>query len=350
MHNQTAILANLAIPACDLEQIPVTDLEFERFLKDARGWAYRMARSHLKNEDIAHDVIQNAMIELMKCRARRLLPAAALGPMFNTIVKRCIFAQFKIRKRRAGREILFCDLKPNTEDQDGFDFLGVHEAKEPGLAESSANVAERNEVLGLIDAEIRNLPDHLRKAFLMRYAQEMDISEIAESMGRSSDAIKNLYRSARKMVADAVRDRLGPACPRPAPVEERQVRVRLHGPPKSRPAATVNRMPRVPHLPRPARPKFPMVESMPGGISVHRFLTHDVYNGDATALVAAGVIEDGMLPGRAGRPKKKVTIKFLRPVDGVRYIQLIERAPGHIEVRKAVPNVEADRRCMLLAA
>ncbi|MFC7515127.1 sigma-70 family RNA polymerase sigma factor [Herbaspirillum sp. GCM10030257] len=350
MHSQIAFHSNAPIPAFDPEQIPVTDKEFENFLKGVRTTAYRIARYHVMHDEVAHDVVQNAMIELMKCRARRLLPAVALGPMFNTILKRCVFAQFNSRRRKAGREILFCDLKPNTENPDDFDFLGTHQAREPRLAESSADVVERNEVLALIDEAAAGLPDHQRQAFLMRYAQDMEPSEIAASMGRSSDAVQYLYQQARKAVTKAVQARLVPACPKPIPVADRPVRIRMPRPPRGRPSATVVCLPKSSRLHRPTKPKYPRIEALENGVAVNRFLTHDIYTGEADALVSAGIIEDGMLPGRLGRPSKKVTIKFLRPADGVRYIQIIERTPGTIEVRKAIPDAEADQRRMGVAA
>lgn len=79
-------------------------------------------------------------------------------------------------------------------------------------------------------------------------------------------------------------------------------------------------------------------------VSKH-FPDYDVYEGAAADLIAAGIIEDNMLPGRPGRNKTSVTIKDDDSLGkyGPGYIQ-IRMHKDYYQVRKGIGRAESARR------
>jgi RNA polymerase sigma-70 factor (ECF subfamily) len=58
-----------------------------------------------------------------------------------------------------------------------------------------------------IEQEIKKLPDRQREAFLLRYWEEMDISETAAAMGCSEGSVKTHCSRATHTLAAALKSR-----------------------------------------------------------------------------------------------------------------------------------------------
>jgi len=65
----------------------------------------------------------------------------------------------------------------------------------------------RKQTLALLEDEIGKLPARQREAFLLRYWEELDVSETAEAMGCSEGSVKTHCSRAVHALAKALKDR-----------------------------------------------------------------------------------------------------------------------------------------------
>ena len=63
------------------------------------------------------------------------------------------------------------------------------------------------QTLALLEEEIARLPERQREAFLLRYWEELDVSETAETMGCSEGSVKTHCSRAVHALAKALKDR-----------------------------------------------------------------------------------------------------------------------------------------------
>ena len=55
---------------------------------------------------------------------------------------------------------------------------------------SPADRLEQSQVMAAIEEAVRSLPDRQREAFMLRYWEELDVSETAKAMGCSEGSVK----------------------------------------------------------------------------------------------------------------------------------------------------------------
>ncbi|MFN9708095.1 MAG: sigma-70 family RNA polymerase sigma factor, partial [Burkholderiales bacterium] len=67
--------------------------------------------------------------------------------------------------------------------------------------ESAADTISRVQILRLIENQLKRLPDRQREAFLLRYWEELDVSETAQVMGCSEGSVKTHCSRAVKALA-----------------------------------------------------------------------------------------------------------------------------------------------------
>lgn len=142
------------------------------------------------------------MLKLCASYAGR--PAPELPMLFQRILRNAVYDLLRRRKVRNTWTTLFSALvRDGDESDDPLDGL-------PGAGEGSqspqANV-EQMQTLAIIEREIARLPARQREAFLMRYWEEMDISETAAAMGCSEGSVKTHCSRATKTLATALRAR-----------------------------------------------------------------------------------------------------------------------------------------------
>jgi RNA polymerase sigma-70 factor (ECF subfamily) len=64
---------------------------------------------------------------------------------------------------------------------------------------------EQSQLIGLIEAALKDLPPRQREAFLLRYWEDMDTAETAAAMGCSEGSVKTHCSRATHSLADALR-------------------------------------------------------------------------------------------------------------------------------------------------
>lgn len=169
-------------------QTLATRQEISKFLADTERRAYKQALFAVRDEDVALDVVQDAMLKLAEKYAAR--PANELPLLFQRILQNTIRDHFRRQKVRSLWTTLVSALSPSHESDD-HDPLETLEVKDgSNLGEAPPEQLERAQVLAFIEEAIRKLPARQRQAFLLRYWEEMDVAETAAAMGCSEGSVK----------------------------------------------------------------------------------------------------------------------------------------------------------------
>ena len=182
-----------------------TRQELSEFLASTERRAFKQAAYAVRDDDAALDIVQDAMMKLAEKYADK--PAAELPLLFTRILQNTITDHFRRQKVRNLWTTLLSSLVPNDEEGGGErDPLEALEAAGGGeRTESAADLVERDQVLAIIEAEIRKLPARQREAFLMRYWEEMDVAETAAAMGCSEGSVKTHCSRANHALAQALK-------------------------------------------------------------------------------------------------------------------------------------------------
>lgn len=130
-------------------------------------------------------------------------PVAELPLLFQRILSNRILDWFRRQKTRATALVTMSDLEPADADDD-FDPLEILAGEG---AESAEDATRRAEVLHAIEEQIQALPPRQREAFLLRYWEELDVTETASVMGCSEGSVKTHCSRATRALAKALRAR-----------------------------------------------------------------------------------------------------------------------------------------------
>lgn len=180
-----------------------TEQELNDFLKSVEKRAYKRSLYHARNEEAALDIVQESMMKLAEHYGDK--PVAELPMLFQRILSNCTLDWFRKQKTR---NALFSNLSDfDTPGEDGdFDLLETLDASgESEQSESAQDAVERKQVLLAIEAQIQELPARQREAFLMRYWEEMDVTETATAMGCSEGSVKTHCSRAVQALSKALR-------------------------------------------------------------------------------------------------------------------------------------------------
>ena len=133
-------------------------------------------------------------------------PPEELAPLFQRILQNTIRDAFRRLKVRSLWTTLLSALSSAEEpDRDPLETLEPADpSKRPERPEVSL---ERAQVMALIEQAIEALPARQREAFLLRYWEELDVSETARAMGCSEGSVKTHCSRATHALAAWLRDR-----------------------------------------------------------------------------------------------------------------------------------------------
>lgn len=133
-------------------------------------------------------------------------PADELPLLFQRILQNTIRDAFRRLKVRSLWTTLLSALSPSHDpDHDPLETLEPADAsKRPERPDISL---ERAEVMAMIEQAIEALPARQREAFLLRYWEELDVSETARAMGCSEGSVKTHCSRATHTLAAWLRER-----------------------------------------------------------------------------------------------------------------------------------------------
>ena len=163
--------------------------ELSDFLAEVERRAYKQALFAVRDDHLALDIVQDAMLKLAEKYSLR--PPAELPLLFQRILQNTIRDFFRRQKVRSLWTMPMSSLFGGGNGDEDYDPLETLVVKSDSkFGEPPAEQLERSQVVGLIEKALEKLPARQRQAFLLRYWEEMDVAEAAKIMGCSEGSVK----------------------------------------------------------------------------------------------------------------------------------------------------------------
>jgi len=175
------------------------------FLASVDRRAFKQAVFAVHDDEAALDIVQDSMMRLAEKYPDR--PAAELPLLFQRILQNAIRDHFRRSKVRSTWTTLLSNLgmRGDDEEVDPLDTLDVDDA--PNIPDSPAERLEQAQVMATIEDAVKALPDRQREAFMLRYWEELDVSETAKVMGCSEGSVKTHCSRATHALAKVLRSK-----------------------------------------------------------------------------------------------------------------------------------------------
>jgi RNA polymerase sigma-70 factor (ECF subfamily) len=188
--------------SCTREQITGTkELQREkalnRFLAEVEKRALRIAEISIRDRDEALDLVQEAMIKLVRNYADR--PDAEWSPLFYRILQNGVRDW---HRRQVVRNRVMGWFGRSKRDDEDFD--PVASAPDPAGRTPHENL-ESAEAMDSLEQAVAALPRRQREAFMLRTFEGLDVAATAVGMGCSEGSVKTHYSRA----IHSLRDTLG---------------------------------------------------------------------------------------------------------------------------------------------
>ena len=158
------------------------------FLASVERRAFKQAVFSVHDDDAAMDIVQDAMLRLAEKYSDR--PAAELPLLFQRILQNAIRDHFRRGKVRSTWTTLLSSMGLGGEDDDADPLETLEVADVANVPASPAAQLEQVQVMETIEDALRGLPARQREAFVLRYWEELDVSETAKVMGCSEGSVK----------------------------------------------------------------------------------------------------------------------------------------------------------------
>ena len=179
--------------------------DMDAFLASVERRAYKHALYAVRNEENALDIVQDAMLNLVQSYSDK--PASEWPMLFTRILQNAIHNHFRRNKVRDYWTPNFSqfDSSENDEESNSMDVIeAIMNKNIDKSAFSAEDVVTREQILNTIEELIKNLPARQREAFLLRYWEDLSVSETAEAMGCSEGSVKTHCSRASHALAEAL--------------------------------------------------------------------------------------------------------------------------------------------------
>lgn len=178
-----------------MEQARNSMQKMEAFLAAIEGRAYRLAQIATGNRDDALELLQEAMIAMVRNYAER--ERDEWTPLFYSIL------QSRIRdwhRRQAVRNRFRSWFAPRDEDdeEDPLEQQPGDDGQEPSLQ------LERDRFMEQLERELRTMPYRQQQAFLLRAWEGMDTEQTAAAMRCSASSVKTHYARALQKLRETL--------------------------------------------------------------------------------------------------------------------------------------------------
>jgi RNA polymerase sigma-70 factor (ECF subfamily) len=162
--------------------------ELSRFLASVEKRAFKQSVFAVRNDESAMDIVQDAMLKLAEKYSAK--PAAEFPMLFQRILQNTIRDFFRRQKVRTTWTSLLSAFGGQDEDDDSDPLETWQSEDTSNIPASPADQLEQAQLLKIIEEAIQKLPARQREAFLLRYWEELDVSETALAMGCSEGSVK----------------------------------------------------------------------------------------------------------------------------------------------------------------
>jgi len=170
------------------ENTLATPKELSDFLASVERRAFKQCVYAVHEEQAALDCVQDSMMKLAEKYAQR--PAEELPLLFQRILQNTIRDHFRRTKVRSTWTTLLHSMGLGGEDDEGDPLESLEVEDSSGVPTSPADRLEQSQVMAAIEEAVKTLPTRQREAFLLRYWEELDVSETAKVMGCSEGSVK----------------------------------------------------------------------------------------------------------------------------------------------------------------
>jgi RNA polymerase sigma-70 factor (ECF subfamily) len=160
---------------------------------------YRLARSILRNDSEAEDVVQEAYV-LAFTHLEDFRSDSSLATWLARIAMN--EALGRLRRRRPGVE--WSTLPPGTLEAQIIQF------PHSGASEDPEKSMAQREIQRVVEHAIDELPEAFRIVFITRVIEGMNVEETAEILGLKPETVKTRLHRARAMLRDNVENKIGP--------------------------------------------------------------------------------------------------------------------------------------------
>lgn len=172
----------------------------EALVRRFGGRMLAAAQRLLRNEDDAHDAVQDAFLSAFRA-IHRFEGRSQLGTWLHRIVINSALMKLRARKRR--RDCSIDELLPT------FDVGGQRRDARPGWQPESEAILEREELRARIRRKIDVLPDDYRTVILLRDIEELSTEETASVLGINTGAVKTRLHRARMALRTLLEAEMG---------------------------------------------------------------------------------------------------------------------------------------------
>lgn len=162
-------------------------VEIEAFLREVETRAYRIALMGVRDRDEAFDIVQDAMIRLVRRYARR--PSAEWRPLFYRIL------QNRIRDAQRRRAVRSRVLSFFGGTGSGEEYDPIVEAPAPGN-DGPLQQLLAGDTMQALEQALLMLPARQREAFVLRNFEGLDVAQTAAAMSCTEGSVKTHYSRA----------------------------------------------------------------------------------------------------------------------------------------------------------
>ncbi len=181
-----------------------TRKELSDFLAAVERRAYKQALFAARDEQVALDAVQDAMMKLSDKYGSR--PCTELPMLFQRILQNTIRDHFRRQKVRSMWTTQVSSL--SSEEGDDHDPLETLQVKsDSNRQEAPSDQLQQSQTLEIIEKALQQLPARQRQAFLLRYWEEMNVAEAAAVMGCSEGSVKTHCSRATHALALLLKDK-----------------------------------------------------------------------------------------------------------------------------------------------
>lgn len=173
--------------------------QLEEFLANVERKAFRIAEISTRNREDALDIVQDAMMQLVKKYANK--PTEQWKPLFYRILNNRIM-DFHRRNTTQSRWRVW--LSSNWEEDENLDPIQEQASEELG-PDSVSDLADSVENLNQV---MQQLSPRQQQAFLLRAWEGMDVAETANIMKCSEGSVKTHYSRAINYLREHLQGKL----------------------------------------------------------------------------------------------------------------------------------------------
>ncbi|HLX24040.1 MAG TPA: RNA polymerase sigma factor [Usitatibacter sp.] len=180
-----------------------TQKELSDFLASVERRAFKQCVFSVQDDEAALDIVQDSMMKLAEKYSAR--PAAELPLLFQRILQNGVRDHFRRQKVRSTWTTSLANLGLGGDDDDADPLETLEVEEHANIPASPAERMDQAQVMAAIEDAVKALPDRQREAFMLRYWEELDVSETAKAMGCSEGSVKTHCSRATHALAKALR-------------------------------------------------------------------------------------------------------------------------------------------------